>query len=131
MIQKLSLIVVISIFAVGCAKDEGPFNTTEIVDLNDTLQVSFKIDVQPIFDSYCTSCHGSNHSKLVLINSQSYNQLMTDGAKAPYINISDPENSIIMGYLNGKPTYMPPSGSIPEFEKEVILKWIGQGAKNN
>jgi hypothetical protein len=42
-----------------------------------------------------------------------------------------PDNSLILGYLKGIPTTMPPSGPIPGFEIETISRWIESGAKND
>lgn len=127
MIKKAVFISISIILLASCSKDEGPFYTT----LSDTSSISFKKNVQPIFNSYCTRCHTTSHKKLILLESYSYKQLLTDGARAPYVDTKNPESSIIWQYLNGKPTIMPPSGSIPDYEKQVILNWIKQGAKNN
>ena len=88
------------------------------IEVPDT--VSYSLDIQPIWDSKCTDCHGINPD---LSPDVSYNNLINGG----YINTEDPPESELMKKLY--------SGSHDaralEEEKLLILKWIELVAENN
>ena len=126
----LLLVVLISLLT-SCAKDEGPFGEID-VNLDDTTQViSYKNDIQPIFNAYCVSCHSASHSKLNLLGPVSYSQLQSGGFSAPYFDTNDPEASRIYKSLKGVPTIMPPSGAISQADISKVLLWIKKGAEND
>lgn len=114
---------------VSCNKDKGPdlpVITTAVID-----SISFSKEVQPIFNSYCVTCHDASHPKLNLQSCCSYYQLWISGFSAPYINTSVPQSSLLYQHISGQLSIMPPMGAIPDIEKNTILKWIEQKAKNN
>lgn len=99
--------------------------------------VSYSEEIQPIFDVCCTmsGCHSYNgtqsggsgfgdRGKVDLSPSNSYKQLFNRGL----IDTLNPSNSQIFNELN-KP--MPPWGRLVQYDYDLILKWIQQGAKNN
>lgn len=129
--KNLMFLLVVVSMLVSCAKDEGPFGIVEI-DTNDTSQViSYSNDIQPIFNAYCVSCHNVSHSKLNLLSTASYLQITSDGFSAPYIDLNNPEASILYKSLKGIPTIMPPSGTISESDINKVLLWIKKGALND
>lgn len=131
----------------SCAKDEGPFvnNTNTGNTITDTTiitipeptvysyPISFGTDVKPIFPASCVmGCHNPQHPKLDLRPPVAYDQLLTDGASAPYVNVTDPKLSILYLHLVGIYTPMPlDNPKLPQGQIDTIFTWISQGALNN
>lgn len=92
--------------------------------------VSFSTDIIPIFTTSCVVCHsnGSIFPGLILTPDEAYDQLLTDGTNAPYMDPSYPESSSLYIRMNSD---MPPSGLVSNNKLEIILKWIEEGAENN
>lgn len=91
----------------------------ETVNPEDT--VHFQTQIQPIFSDKCIGCHGSNRNP-DLREGFSYNSLTTGGfvtlpaeASRLYIRITSGGH---VAYTN-------------DTQKDLILNWIKQGAKNN
>lgn len=95
--------------------------------------VSFKADIQPIFDTHCNTagCHGGNSpaGNLNLEASQSYTQLWRK--KSGYIDTLNPTYSVLYASMNSTSNPMPPTGKLDACTLELVLKWIEQKAKNN
>lgn len=95
--------------------------------------VSFKNDVQPIFDANCTTsgCHSGTNPKgnLNLEATVSYAQLMN--SQSGYINTSNATSSLLYSSMNSVNNPMPPNGKLDHCTLEIIKTWIEQGAKNN
>ncbi len=90
-----------------------------IPELPDT--VSYSLDIQPIFDNKCVSCHsGSRDPDLRPENS--YASLINGG----YVDTDNPEDSELIKKLYGSH-----DARATETEKQLILLWIEEGAKNN
>jgi hypothetical protein len=83
--------------------------------------VSYSLDIQPIWDSKCVNCHNGQRDP-DLRPEESYNALIDGGQ----INTSDPAESDLMKKLYG--TH---DSRATEGEKQLILLWIEEGAKNN
>jgi len=93
----------------------------EIEEVDPVIPVLFQTEIQPIFTANCIVCHkGSRNPDLR--DGNSYNSLTTGG----YVNLPA-ESSKLNSKIN--------SGSHDGFtlpaEKQKILIWIQQGAKNN
>jgi hypothetical protein len=101
-------------------------NTKEI-----TTPVSLSKDLQPIFDSKCSTsgCHNSSGHVPDLTATRAYNSLINGN----YVNVSAPDKSELYLWLTGKKnTAMPVGGpSNPSNINNLVLAWIKQGAKNN
>lgn len=89
--------------------------------------VSFTADIQPIFSANCTSCHPILVSSPDLTEGNSYSSI----TKGIYIVANDAEASVLYQRLLGNPRIMPPSGSLPASEIDLIRIWIEQGAPDN
>jgi len=83
--------------------------------------VAFQKDVLPMFQ-VCTDCHGSG-SNFDLTSANAYNSLI-EGA---LVNITAPEESQLIKTLNGSAH----SSYLNQEQKNIILGWINEGAKNN
>ena len=83
--------------------------------------VSYSLDIQPIWDNKCVNCHNGQRDP-DLRQDYSYNALMDGG----YINVNNPEESELIEKLYGSH-----DDRATEAEKQLILVWIEDGAKNN
>jgi hypothetical protein len=99
--------------------------------------VSFKSDVKPLVDKYCTECHlpggdGANASGFV---TESYQSLMKGTKFGPVIVAGDPLSSSFYRLIAGKvdPSIRMPHGkeALNEVEIATVEHWITQGAKDN
>lgn len=99
--------------------------------------VSFKNDIKPMIDKYCTECHlkggaGAEASGFIIAT---YESLMKGTKFGPVVVAGDPLSSSLYRLVAGKAD---PSIRMPHkkeaLAQEEILKiehWIEQGAKNN
>jgi len=92
--------------------------------------VSYNTHILPIFVSKCSTpeCHdGTKIPNLLAENA--YNSLKSGG----YYNLTFPKDSrlyiAIDEGIGG--LLMPPSGSLSQLEKDLILVWIAKGAPND
>ena len=125
--MKLKLLFCLIIF-VACS-DSNDDEKEEIVVVPEI--VSYQMDVQPLFDSSCTSCHG-NKGKLSL---STYQNTMKGGESGSVIIPNNRPESLLVKKLNGTASgqAMPPDSRYKWNETKIVLvtKWIDQGAKNN
>ncbi|MCX6211932.1 MAG: hypothetical protein NT104_05125 [Bacteroidetes bacterium] len=95
-----------------------------------TETMSFKTDIIPLFTTSCAKagCHVAGAKNPDLTEAGAYKAL-TDGS---YIKANDPDNSILMLWMNGKKSPVMPMGAGPDEKINAkIYAWIKQGAKNN
>lgn len=109
------LIIMIVIYIGSCEK------VTLEPDTDIPDNISFSQDIQSIFDANCTKCHNGSRSPDLRMD-HSYDALTKSG----YVDTAEPGKSLIYITLNGS------HGSRASAkEKQMILGWIQQGAKNN
>jgi len=132
----LALIFAVGAFLGACSggDDGGGMNPP-------TEDVSFADDIQPIFNSSCTSslCHGTAESAgLDLRQGSSYGELfsVTSTSEPPKLRVapSNADSSYIVIKLEGDQTVggkMPLGGSLSSTQITSIRKWIDEGAENN
>ena len=95
---------------------------------------SYADSIQPIFEMYCTRCHGSQGRLDGGLDLSSYPTLMSGGNNGQVILESDSESSLIWQRLNNETNPMPPAYDSPMIHKNyinMIAKWIQAGAVNN
>ncbi len=109
------------LFLSGCYYDQA------LEEVTPSENISFSTDIQPILTSNCTACHPTLVPSPDLTVGNSYTSI-TNGV---YIIANDVDNSLLYQRLIGKPSIMPPSGSLPASEIILIKNWIDQGALNN
>jgi hypothetical protein len=110
------IVAFIVVIGLSCEKYQYTFETIDPV-----IPVSFKDEIQPIFTAHCILCHhGSRDPDLQEGNS--YSSLTSLGFVT-----SPGETSVLYKQLN-KSSHT--SFTLPE-EKQKILIWINQGAKDN
>ncbi len=83
--------------------------------------------IKPIFDSYCSGCHGS----LGGWTGTTYQDAMTTGNGGPTIIPGDPDNSRLVQTLIGTHPdgiVMPPSVTMSPADIQKIVDWVAAGA---
>jgi hypothetical protein len=121
--KLLSIPLLIAALLAGMQSCQYEYIMFEEVDIPE--EVSFANDIVPIFERGCNTnlCHGGNADP-DLRPDNAYNSLINGG----YVNVDSPEESSIY-------TTLLPGGSMEQYaepgEKDFILAWIEQGAKNN
>lgn len=113
--------VILILFFSSCYYDKA------LPETSDDDFVSYSLDIQPIFTNNCTSCHPTLVSPPDLTEGNSYNSI-TNGI---YIIENDKDASLLYQRLIGNSGIMPPSGSLPVSEINLVKNWIEQGALNN
>ncbi|MGD0339587.1 MAG: hypothetical protein ABSB78_12460 [Bacteroidota bacterium] len=99
--------------------------------------VHYSTQVQPIFNGYCTSCHGS-YGGLSLAPGSSYTNLVNVKAQSSCTSLkrvlpNDANNSVLYRKVAGSTcsSRMPQGGSLSASEITLIETWINEGALNN
>ncbi len=131
--KQLSVILFILLMILqSCSKDVGPVEP----DSDSNNQVSFKNDVQPIFNNHCISCHPSS-GDLDLREGHSYNEIVgvsASGYSGTLVVPGNAEASVLYKKIDGSGAFgsnMPLGGSLSANQIKIIRDWINQGAKNN
>ena len=127
--QRIKILIGLSagvLWFTSCENDAGPL----IIDMGSD-PVSYDQEIQPIFDIECIGCHDDTHLYLDLRSCCSYDQLLSNGTGAPYVNPDDPEQSKLYRHLTGDLTLMPPFGALPDNQLDLVIQWIEEGALNN
>lgn len=100
-------------------------------------EVSYKLDVYPIIESRCTSCHapggaGYQQSGLDLT---SYQGLMEGTKHGPIVVPGDPFTSNLNVLVEGRASaeLRMPHNQRPllQAQQKILADWVRQGAKNN
>lgn len=91
--------------------------------------VSYSNDIIPIFNESCNSasCHATGAIPPDLSPENGYNYLIYGGM----VDTTQPEESILYKSMINEKDPMPPTGKLSEYETNLVLGWIQQGAKNN
>jgi hypothetical protein len=108
-----------------------------IISILGTLPlVSFSNQIQPIFNSQCTGCHGGNGG-LTITAGASYNNLVNVNAQSSCSSLkrvlpNDAANSVLYKKVSGTTcgSQMPQGGSLSTSDIILIRDWINQGASN-
>jgi DNA polymerase II small subunit/DNA polymerase delta subunit B len=126
---------------IGCAL---PGSTSDLPEPQDS--VSFKDQIQPIFNADCIDCHVTGGSAslfgidLLLTEGESYNHLVNQvsvqDASLTLVAPGDAESSLLFLKVNSSSPPvgegMPLAGSpISASDQALIRDWINQGALDN
>ena len=116
----------LTLVSISCKKEKAK---NEVCTTLET--VSFKNDVQPIFNQNCVSCHSgaSASGNLNLEASVAYQNL--SDPKSGYLDTINPTYSLLYASMISTSNPMPPNGKLSHCATDLILKWIQQKAKNN
>ena len=94
------------------------------------MAVDFEVDVKPLLESRCLSCHNPNNKKgdLSLATAEE-GMAFADDLFSP----NDPDESLLLSVVNssdGEPPEMPKEGAPLKEEELIILRqWISEGAQ--
>jgi hypothetical protein len=125
-ISQFLMMVIISMMATSCYYDELPYEAPA-GPLPET--VSYKSDVQPLWDQNCTGCHKTGATKPDLTAVNSYAALTTANK---YVVPSNAAGSFLYKCLIGQGgPLMPPNGAMSAAKIALVEKWINDGALNN
>jgi len=113
----------VSIFgalAIICFAGKAP----EPLAAEDTKEVTFAKDVQPILRTSCIGCHNANKKK-ANVDVSSYASIQK------IVTVEKPDDSKLFKCISGvKGTkQMPPNRPLPEDKVATIKSWITAGAK--
>ncbi|MES9833282.1 MAG: hypothetical protein ABW139_13700 [Candidatus Thiodiazotropha sp. DIVDIV] len=112
-----------TVLLVGCSAGPAP--------------VSFKSEIKPVIDKYCTECHlaGGSGAEASGFITQDYTSIMKGTKFGPVVVAGDPLSSSFYRLVSGKvdPSIRMPHGkeALSEAEITKIEHWISQGAKDN
>ena len=128
------------------ARDLAGNHDSNVVEASGTVNVSFSRQVQVTFSQYCavTGCHvpGNPVAGLILAPGFAYSYLANVKSREYpsefRVNPSDPTTSFLYQKVSMNPPPVgwqmpaPATGSVLNpSEKDVIRRWIAQGAVNN
>jgi len=88
----------------------------------ESLEVDYMSEIQPIFDQYCTSCHGYAGG----LNLSSYNSVINGGNSGNTIIPGNHTSSVLWQRINNGS--MPPAGNLYSSQIYLIAQWIDEGA---
>ncbi len=93
--------------------------------------VSFSLNIVPIFNASCNSnaCHSASSpaAGLNLAPSSAYGSLL---AKHETYTVNPSISNLYIEISNGEMP-KPPALSLTDYQQQLVLKWITQGASNN
>ena len=121
----------VAAFLCSCKKSTTPTTTNTTPPAQQLpAVVSFSTNIVPIFNSYCNSigCHAATApaAGLNLTPASAYGSLM---AKHETYTVNPTGSNLYIEIANGE---MPKGGpSLNNYNQQLILKWIQQGALNN
>ncbi len=105
--------------------------------------ISFKKQIQPIFDANCVACHqsGSAQEGLVLEEGKAYANLIrkpSHQANMALISPGSPQESYLLHKVggsqasaHGRGERMPLGGKLDPQELDLLRAWVAAGAENN
>jgi mono/diheme cytochrome c family protein len=104
--------------------------------------VKFEVDIQPIFDENCVSCHQSSGAPhgLVLEDGKSWRNLLegrSEESKLALVAPGKPDQSYLLHKLagtqgrTGNGAQMPPGDPLSLDKIASVRRWIEAGAPNN
>jgi len=115
--KKIFLILGLFLIA-SCSKSTGTSKSFSSSDCTSTI--SYKTVIQPIMNSYCTSCHQPSNAK-------------GGYALSTYSGVTSNTNKVLASMLhNSGSEPMPDNGD--QLSDDLLKKmycWVNQGAKNN
>ena len=94
-----------------------------------TATVSYRRDIQPLFDQRCVSCHGGSAGLWL----DRYEHVMAGSSRGAVVTPGDPEASELYRRVAGLSQPAMPLGGPPLSSEEISLirTWIAEGAPNN
>ncbi len=120
------LFLAVSLSCSSGGDDPEPQNTTPVdnpdpgtgdtPDDTEPDALSYQSDIQPIFSSNCTSCHGDPPTQNAPMSMVTLEQIQ-----------EAVENRGLLDRINNNANPMPPTGLLPLSTRELIEEWVEQG----
>jgi hypothetical protein len=102
---------------------EGAKNTTNCNTGCDTTKFTYKADILPLMQTYCTGCHGgTSPSKGIDLSSYTPTAAIAKDRNRLYGSVA---------HLNGYVAMPQGAAQLPACELRIIQKWVDAGAPNN
>ncbi len=122
-------IVYISVLFFSVALWSCEYEKLEPIDTTLPENVSFSNDLTPIFENSCnaSACHGTGAYQPDLTRDYAYYSLIY----GDMIDTINPENSRLYKSMTNLNEPMPVDGLLPVNQRNLVLVWIKEGAKNN
>lgn len=128
----IPLLLVFSITGFSCLQNAEDLTATDVV-----ADISYADDIQPIFNSHCTSCHGAARNGNLAL--RSYSELMAGSGfryGADLVIPGNAENSGLVDSIEPAPESgilrMPQGGPfLSPTQIQLIRTWIDEGAQDN
>lgn len=123
----LFISILVSFLGINC------MNGSEDVTGTEQTNVSYSTQVQPILNSRCVSCHGTNGG----VNLSSYSALMSSVGNNYGTNLvveGDADASGLVDKIEPNPQFgsrMPQGGTLTGDQIQIIKAWINEGALDN
>ena len=108
------------LFLSECVYNEIPEPVIELPEDS----ISFSLDIQPIFEANCITCHKTGAISPDLTSGKSYNSLISGS----YISLDDPSSSELVQKISGASAG---HKEVTAQDLALIVAWIEEGAKNN
>ena len=109
---------------VGCmVLGSDNYSSTHTISDDENCFIDYSLTIQPIFDNYCTGCHGTSGG----INLESYSNFINSNIIQP----GDSSNSILWQVIQGDNPSMPPGDILNNEDVRKIALWIQFGALEN
>jgi len=90
-------------------------------------ELLFERDVRPILKAHCFQCHGEEDKREGGLDSRLTRLLLVGGESGPAIVAGNSKDSLLWNRIETEE--MPPKGKLSNVEKEVLRRWIDQGAR--
>ena len=115
--SKILCVFIISIVFTSCTK-----KYIEFPEAN--TSISYKDNIQPIFNNSCINCHNQQANTFNLKTGYSYKSLLNNNL----IDIDKPSKSVLLIKINNNHPY---EEAVNTYEYNLIDKWITEGANDN
>ncbi len=91
--------------------------------------IFFEQEVLPILEARCLECHGSGDELRAGLWLTRREGLLAGGDSGPAVDLVDPLASLLLRKISYQDEYnqMPPTGPLPEAEREVLRRWVQRG----
>ena len=111
----------------GSASAQTPTSATE---LTTTEQAEFfETTIRPLLADNCYQCHsGRMDAPFAGLQIDSRDGLLAGGDSGPAIVPGQPEDSVLVQYLHGRPVLMPPNGPLADDAIAALTRWVKMGA---
>jgi len=87
----------------------------------------FELQVLPILQAHCFTCHGSDKDPRSELRLTSRNSVLKGGKRGPAVSLEKPEESRLLSAIHYQDLKMPPRGKLPTAHIDVLTRWVKMG----